>query len=104
MFDTDAVIGTHDEIAKKVRARHGGLATHLEFTMTIAAARRGGRAVRDPRRAEATLAYSVVIVAVGAEPLLLLPDSLLLLPLMKFPPAAPSTAVLLANRESLVSA
>jgi len=27
MFDTDAVIGKHDEIAEKLRARYGGLAT-----------------------------------------------------------------------------
>ena len=37
MFDTGAVIGRHDGMAKKLRARHGGLATHLELTMTIAA-------------------------------------------------------------------
>ena len=36
MLDTYAVIGTHDEIAKKLRARYGGRATHLEFTMPAA--------------------------------------------------------------------
>jgi alkanesulfonate monooxygenase SsuD/methylene tetrahydromethanopterin reductase-like flavin-dependent oxidoreductase (luciferase family) len=36
MLDTYAVIGTHDEIAGKLRARYGGLATHLEFTMPLA--------------------------------------------------------------------
>jgi alkanesulfonate monooxygenase SsuD/methylene tetrahydromethanopterin reductase-like flavin-dependent oxidoreductase (luciferase family) len=33
MLDTYAVIGTYDEIATKLRARYGGLATHVEFTM-----------------------------------------------------------------------
>jgi len=37
MLDTYAVIGTYDEIAEKLRARYGGLATHLEFTMPLAA-------------------------------------------------------------------
>jgi alkanesulfonate monooxygenase SsuD/methylene tetrahydromethanopterin reductase-like flavin-dependent oxidoreductase (luciferase family) len=37
MLDTYAVIGTYDEIAEKLRARYSGLATHLEFTMTITA-------------------------------------------------------------------
>ena len=37
MLDTYAVIGTHDEIAAKIAARYGGLATHLEFTMPLAA-------------------------------------------------------------------
>jgi hypothetical protein len=37
MLDTYAVIGTFDEIAKKLRARYSGLATHLEFTMPLAA-------------------------------------------------------------------
>ncbi|TMK33987.1 MAG: LLM class flavin-dependent oxidoreductase, partial [Alphaproteobacteria bacterium] len=36
MLDTYAVIGTYDEIAEKLRARYGGLATHLEFTMALA--------------------------------------------------------------------
>ena len=36
MLDTYAVIGTHDEIAAKLMARYGGLATHLEFTMPLA--------------------------------------------------------------------
>ena len=36
MLDTYAVIGTHDEIAGKLTARYGGLATHLEFTMPLA--------------------------------------------------------------------
>ena len=36
MLDTYAVIGTHDEIATKLRARYRGLATHLEFTMPLA--------------------------------------------------------------------
>jgi probable F420-dependent oxidoreductase len=37
MLDAYAVIGTHDEIAGKLRARYGALATHLEFTMPFAA-------------------------------------------------------------------
>ena len=37
MLDTYAVIGTHDEIAAKLRARYRGLATHLEFTMPLGA-------------------------------------------------------------------
>src|SRR5437762_7372458 len=37
MLDTYAVIGTYDEIAEKLRARSTGLATHLEFTMALAA-------------------------------------------------------------------
>ena len=37
MLDTYAVIGTYDEIAEELRARYSGLATHLEFTMTITA-------------------------------------------------------------------
>jgi len=36
MLDAYAVIGTHDEIAGKLRARYGALATHLEFTMPVA--------------------------------------------------------------------
>src|SRR5262249_10308617 len=32
MLDTYAVIGTHDEIAAKLKARYGGLATPLEVT------------------------------------------------------------------------
>ena len=36
MLDTYAVIGTHDEIAAKLKTRYGGLATHLEFTMPLA--------------------------------------------------------------------
>jgi probable F420-dependent oxidoreductase len=36
MLDTYAVIGTHDEIAAKLKARYGGLATHVEFTMPLA--------------------------------------------------------------------
>jgi probable F420-dependent oxidoreductase len=36
MLDAYAVIGTHDEIAAKLRARYGALATHLEFTMPLA--------------------------------------------------------------------
>jgi probable F420-dependent oxidoreductase len=36
MLDAYAVIGTHDEIAEKLRARYSGLATHLEFTMPVA--------------------------------------------------------------------
>jgi probable F420-dependent oxidoreductase len=36
MLDTYAIIGTHDEIAAKLTARYGGLATHLEFTMPLA--------------------------------------------------------------------
>src|SRR5436305_3277841 len=78
--------------------------TGRDCVVRCGAERRGGRAARDPRRAEAALGHSVVIVALGAEPLLLLPDSLLLLPLMKFPPTTPATAVLLANRELLVNA
>ena len=35
MLDTYAVIGMHDEIAAKLKARYGGLATHLEFTMPL---------------------------------------------------------------------
>ena len=66
--------------------------------------RRYARFLAELSRAEAGLGHSVVIVALGAEPLLLLPDSLLLLPLMKFPPATPATAVLLANKATLVSA
>ena len=37
MLDTYAVSGTHDEIAGKLKARYGALATHLEFTMPLAA-------------------------------------------------------------------
>jgi hypothetical protein len=37
MLATYAIIGTHDEIAAKLKARYGGLATHLEFTMPLAA-------------------------------------------------------------------
>jgi alkanesulfonate monooxygenase SsuD/methylene tetrahydromethanopterin reductase-like flavin-dependent oxidoreductase (luciferase family) len=37
MLDTYAVVGTYDEIAEKLRARYSGLATHLEFTMPLAA-------------------------------------------------------------------
>lgn len=37
MLDAYAVIGTHDEIAGKLKTRYGGLATHLEFTMPLAA-------------------------------------------------------------------
>jgi probable F420-dependent oxidoreductase len=33
MLDAYAVIGTHDEIAAKLKARYGALATHLEFTI-----------------------------------------------------------------------
>jgi probable F420-dependent oxidoreductase len=36
MLDAYAVIGTHEEIAEKLRARYSGLATHLEFTMPVA--------------------------------------------------------------------
>ena len=36
MLDAYVVIGTHDEIAAKLRARYGALATHLEFTMPVA--------------------------------------------------------------------
>lgn len=36
MLDAYAVIGTHDEITAKLRARYGALATHLEFTMPVA--------------------------------------------------------------------
>jgi probable F420-dependent oxidoreductase len=35
MLETYAVIGTHDEIAAKLRGRYGALATHLEFTMPL---------------------------------------------------------------------
>src|SRR5437588_8402976 len=37
MLGTYAVIGTHDQIAGKLKARYGLLATHLEFTMPLAA-------------------------------------------------------------------
>ena len=37
MLDTYAVIGTYDEIAARLRARYSGIATHLEFTMPLAA-------------------------------------------------------------------
>jgi probable F420-dependent oxidoreductase len=36
MLDAYAVTGTYDEIAAKLTARYGGLATHLEFTMPLA--------------------------------------------------------------------
>jgi probable F420-dependent oxidoreductase len=36
MLDAYAVIGTHDEIAAKLKARYAALATHLEFTMPLA--------------------------------------------------------------------
>jgi len=36
MLDAYVVIGTHDEIAAKLRKRYGALATHLEFTMPVA--------------------------------------------------------------------
>ena len=39
MLDTYAVIGTYDEIAGKLKARYGALATHLEFTMPLASPR-----------------------------------------------------------------
>jgi alkanesulfonate monooxygenase SsuD/methylene tetrahydromethanopterin reductase-like flavin-dependent oxidoreductase (luciferase family) len=42
MLETYAVIGTHDEIAKKLNARYSGLATHLEFTMPVGAPGEGG--------------------------------------------------------------
>jgi hypothetical protein len=37
MLDTYAVAATYDEIAAKLAARYGGLATHLEFTIPLAA-------------------------------------------------------------------
>ena len=36
MLDTYAVIGTHDEIAAKLKARFGSLATHLQFAIPVA--------------------------------------------------------------------
>jgi probable F420-dependent oxidoreductase len=36
MLDAYAVIGTHDEIAGKLKARFAGLATHLEFRVPVA--------------------------------------------------------------------
>jgi probable F420-dependent oxidoreductase len=36
MLDAYAVIGTYDEIAAKLRARYGALATHFEFTIPLA--------------------------------------------------------------------
>jgi alkanesulfonate monooxygenase SsuD/methylene tetrahydromethanopterin reductase-like flavin-dependent oxidoreductase (luciferase family) len=36
MLDTYAVTGIYDEIAAKLTARYGALATHLEFTMPLA--------------------------------------------------------------------
>jgi hypothetical protein len=36
MLDTYAMIGIYDEIAAKLTARYGALATHLEFTMPLA--------------------------------------------------------------------
>jgi probable F420-dependent oxidoreductase len=36
MLDVYAVTGTYDEIAAKLTARYGALATHLEFTMPLA--------------------------------------------------------------------
>ena len=36
MLDRYAVIGTHDEIAAKVKSRYGGLATALEFAIPLA--------------------------------------------------------------------
>jgi probable F420-dependent oxidoreductase len=36
MLDAYAVTGIYDEIAAKLTARYGGLATHLEFTMPLA--------------------------------------------------------------------
>jgi alkanesulfonate monooxygenase SsuD/methylene tetrahydromethanopterin reductase-like flavin-dependent oxidoreductase (luciferase family) len=36
MLDAYAVIGIYDEIAAKLTARYGALATHLEFTMPFA--------------------------------------------------------------------
>jgi probable F420-dependent oxidoreductase len=38
MLDAYAVIGTYDEIAAKLRARYGGLATALEFAIPLAGA------------------------------------------------------------------
>jgi probable F420-dependent oxidoreductase len=35
MLDAYAVIGTHDEIAAKLKARFAGLATHLEFRVPV---------------------------------------------------------------------
>jgi probable F420-dependent oxidoreductase len=35
MLDAYAVIGTHDEIAAKLKARFAGLATHLEFRIPV---------------------------------------------------------------------
>jgi probable F420-dependent oxidoreductase len=39
MLDRYAVVGTHDEIAAKLKARYGGLATALEFAIPLADAR-----------------------------------------------------------------
>lgn len=39
MLDTYAMIGTHDEIAAKLRTRYGGLATSLEFSIPLADSR-----------------------------------------------------------------
>jgi probable F420-dependent oxidoreductase len=36
MLDAYAVIGTYDEIAAKLKARYGSLATHLEFAIPVA--------------------------------------------------------------------
>ena len=36
MLEAYAVTGTYDEIAAKLTARYGALATHLEFTMPLA--------------------------------------------------------------------
>ena len=36
MLDAYAVTGIYDEIAAKLTARYGALATHLEFTMSFA--------------------------------------------------------------------
>jgi len=41
MLDAYAVIGTYAEIAGKLKARYGALATHLEFTMPLASPNNG---------------------------------------------------------------
>jgi alkanesulfonate monooxygenase SsuD/methylene tetrahydromethanopterin reductase-like flavin-dependent oxidoreductase (luciferase family) len=55
MLNAYAVIGIYDEIATKLRARYGGLATSLEFAIPLAGA--GDEAVLDSLIAELRQSY-----------------------------------------------
>src|SRR5947207_10602339 len=88
----------------RIACQQSSRPTGRAFVARYGPERRGGCAARHPRRAEAALAHSVIIVPLGPAPGLALPDSLLLPPLMKFEPTAAPTAVLFANKSLLVSA